>query len=99
MASEPASRAGHTRPATRRFHVFLPCGTMFPHGLTSAGHVAAWRASDRIRAAEIKTRGRHGGDQLKGRLTRQNRLSSVEFEARQSRRRRPMRKKREFSSA
>ena len=26
--------------------LLLPCGTMFPHGLTSARHVAAWRASD-----------------------------------------------------
>ena len=79
--------------------LFLPCGTMFPHGSYLAGDVAAWQASDRIRAAEIKTRCRHGGDQLKGRLIRQNRLSSVEFEARQSRKRRPMKKKREFSSA
>ena len=31
----------------------LPCGTMFPHGSYLAGDVAAWRASDRIRAAEI----------------------------------------------
>ena len=72
---------------------------MFPHGSYLASDVAAWQAPDRIRAAEIKTRGRHGGDQLKGRLIRQNRLSSVEFEARQSRRRRPLKKKREFSSA
>ena len=77
----------------------LPCGTMFPHGSYLSGDVAAWQASDRIRAAEIKTRGRHGGDQLKGRLTRQKCLSSMEFEARQSKRRRPMKKKREFSSA
>ena len=72
---------------------YLPCRTMFPHGSYLSGDVAAWQASDRIRAAEIKTRGRHGGDQLKGRLTRQKYLSSVEFEARQSRRRRPIEKK------
>ena len=67
--------------------------------LIFAGDVAAWRASDWIREEESKTRGRHGGDQLKRRLTRQNRLSFVEFKARKSKRRRPMKKKREFSSA
>ena len=36
-----------------QFLFFLPCGTMFPHGYYLAGDVAAWRASDRIRAAEI----------------------------------------------
>ena len=55
----------------------LSCGTMFPHGSYLSGDVAAWQASDRIRAAEMKTRGRHGGDQLKGRLTRQKSLSSA----------------------
>ena len=44
---------------------------MFPHGSYLSGDVAASQASDRIGAAEMKTRGRHGGDQSKGRLTRQ----------------------------
>ena len=32
---------------------FLPCGTMFPHGLTCAGRVAAYRTSDAIRTVTI----------------------------------------------
>ena len=35
----------------------LQCGTMFPHGSYLAGDVAAWRASDQIRAAKIKSQG------------------------------------------
>ena len=43
------------RPLIYRSETFLfsPCGTMFPHGLTSAGRVAAQRASDSIKTVEI----------------------------------------------
>ena len=37
----------------RNISLFLPCGTMFPHGSYLAGDVDEWRASDRIKAAEI----------------------------------------------
>ena len=42
---------------------FSPCGTMFHTVSYVAGDVAAWRASDWIRAAEIKPRGSQAGDQ------------------------------------
>ena len=42
------SRGSHSPIYTHHFPFFSPCGTMFPHGLTCAGRVAAQQASDPV---------------------------------------------------
>ena len=47
------NRGSHSPIKSHFVPSFHPCGTMFPHDFVFAGDVAAWRASDRIIAAEI----------------------------------------------